>query len=224
MTTPPPDLRAAGRAFLQKWNDYLDAHPDAESDKNILAAMQRGELPPVEDTAVYRNPIASLPNLAIKELSPLWTTYRRAIDDGFKPKQAVYIAWRVHPKSMREDCGLPVTETELAVQLGSRAKADPAGMFRQWRRRYTAVDGRSLDDYIYSATSTSPIAHYLPEVINVAVLSSVIPGREGFGDRWKVLELAGVWKSGAKGTEDDPVHVSQVHFYLPDNGRDNESD
>lgn len=136
--------------------------------------------------------MAKLPDLRIKELSLAYTTYERALRDGWRPKQAIYIAWASHTPSARKAAGLPVTANELASALGSRAKKNQANLFAAWRKRYTAADGTSLDDYIDDVgVRESVLWHYRPAAMAAMAETATIIGRDGHADRKMFFEMTG---------------------------------
>lgn len=140
--------------------------------------------------------MSKLPDISIPELSPAHTTVQRALADGFRWKQAVYIAWASHTPKARKESNLPSTPAKLALLLGSTAR-DPANVFRQWRRRYTADDGTPMDDYIDRVGARSILRHYRPEVLAAAVETAMMIGREGHADRKMVLEMTGDYRQGS---------------------------
>ena len=62
-------------------------------------------------------PKFDIPDFEIFQLNPLGYTYTLLIDEGWTAAQALYMAWKSHPKPIREEAGLPTTQIALFVNV-----------------------------------------------------------------------------------------------------------
>lgn len=190
MTTP--DLRPAARAYLERWQSYLASHPDADQTA-VSQAMRRGD-PPPDDTPAY-SPAA--PDMDIFQLSPLGHAYTTLLAEGWSKNQALYMAWKAHPKEVRKAAGLPEKQIDLFTQV-LRYKSDTA--VRMWRQKY---DGRDADHpdieaRIGSLVKDSPLSFYRPRVIEALAMMASLPSPQTFSDRRLFLEMVGDYIPNSK--------------------------
>ena len=163
MTTPPDRaaLLDAGKAYLERWSQWLRQHPDADP-ALVEAAMQRGNPPP--DIA----PVSEFGlDTAVFEDSPLATVYYN-VKNELKERNggraaaahhriALWAAWEAHKTAKDSNgvsllalVGLPVKQKEFAEFLGVTARtvrsyAEEYGEFAETAQ--TMTFNRLLADY-----------------------------------------------------------------------------
>ncbi len=195
MTSQQDALTAAALAFAKRWQRYLEKNPELVDSPAITSAMQRGELPP--DDHVPSLPPKTfpfpIPDYKIFELSPLGHAYNLLLNEGWSKRQALYMAWKAHPKELRTKCGLPETQRELFTQT-FRLKSD--NTVRQWRQKWNGSDEDHphMEDRIESLVKESPLGNYRAGVL-YALAESAIKIGQNFQDRKLFLEMTGDYTS-----------------------------
>lgn len=215
MTTPPDRaaLLDAGKAYLERWSQWLRQYPDADP-ALVEAAMQRGDPPP--DIA----PVSEFGlDTAVFEDSPLAAVYYNVKNElkerdpakksrAAHHRVALWAAWEAHKTakdskgvSLLALVGLPSKQKEFAEFLGVSDRT-----VRKYRNEYgeftetaqTMTFDRLLADYRLDAVRE------LGEVVTDKGHPQFAQSQRTFFTMTKDL------KTGASGTEDDPLHVQPI--------------
>ena len=120
------------------------------------------------------------------EVSPRWMDlYKRLIENGWKWRVAVYIAWAAQPKKYR----WPETQEELAINcLGLTSDRAIA----TWRKRNGTIDETIL------MLQGSIIFDALPDALNAMVEVATEADYKGHADRKLMFEMGGIYTPSSK--------------------------
>lgn len=130
------------------------------------------------------------PDMAVFQLSPLGHAYEMLLAEGWSRSQALYMAWKAHPKQVRKAAGLPETLIDLCTQVLG-LKSDAA--VRKWRQKYDGRDEKhpDMEARIHTLIRAGPLSHYRPQVIEALAMMASLPSPQTHSDRRLFLEMTG---------------------------------
>lgn len=208
--TDRPALLDAGRAYLERWSNWLRQHPEADT-AVVEAAMRRGDPPPETAPAFDANSEA----FNDSPLAAVYYNVRNELKDRNNGRSAaahhriaVWAAWAAHKTTKDSDgvsllrlVGLPETQKGLAEFLGISDRT-----IRKYQTDYAEFVGTAQ-----TMTFNRLLADYRLDAVQALGQVATDTGHPQFAQSQRTFfTMTKDLKTGASGTEDDPVHVQPI--------------
>lgn len=139
-----------------------------------------------------------------------WQDYLELANRGWDWRKAVYIAWESAPTHGR----LPETQSELATTVLGLASDR---VIRKWREHNPEMQAEIV------RMQAAPLLKHRRDIFDALVAVAKDPDPKAHSDRKLALEMLGDYRPRAQADVAVTNTDTGVVIYLPDNGRDKDS-